>query len=234
MWYEGWCISNINIFWQRYLHFPLECHAFSIVDRLPNIVFHIFGSLSTNFLSAVILHKKKYFIERKLIIYAGIIIYTYAHNHTNTKARHIARELFAAWLIWRQIFERRKRVHILRHCIFSMAVIWLRPLMRVNRPRWCAFKEFRAISNNEKLNWLSESIDNRVSSFRTNGRYFPFEVRMSVKRYIHPRNKYKRPPDYKQLAVMYPEFREIAIMVRYSPAIYKLQYNKLHLPNYIT
>ncbi|XP_077257692.1 U6 small nuclear RNA (adenine-(43)-N(6))-methyltransferase isoform X1 [Temnothorax americanus] len=35
---------------------------------------------------------------------------------------------------------------------------------------------------------------------------------MSVRQYIHPRNKYKRPPDYKQLAVMYPEFREIAIM----------------------
>ncbi|KYQ60185.1 Putative methyltransferase METT10D [Trachymyrmex zeteki] len=35
---------------------------------------------------------------------------------------------------------------------------------------------------------------------------------MSVKQYIHPRNKYKRPPDYKQLAVLYPEFREIAIM----------------------
>lgn len=35
---------------------------------------------------------------------------------------------------------------------------------------------------------------------------------MNVKRYIHPRNKYKKPPDYKQLAVLYPEFREIAIM----------------------
>ncbi|KAG5346198.1 MET16 methyltransferase, partial [Acromyrmex charruanus] len=35
---------------------------------------------------------------------------------------------------------------------------------------------------------------------------------MSVKQYIHPRNKYKRSPDYKQLAVLYPEFREIAIM----------------------
>ncbi|KYN21317.1 Putative methyltransferase METT10D [Trachymyrmex cornetzi] len=35
---------------------------------------------------------------------------------------------------------------------------------------------------------------------------------MSVKQYMHPRNKYKRPPDYKQLAVLYPEFREIAIM----------------------
>ncbi|CAL1689636.1 unnamed protein product [Lasius platythorax] len=35
---------------------------------------------------------------------------------------------------------------------------------------------------------------------------------MNVKRYIHPRNKYKKPPDYKQLAVMYPEFREIAIV----------------------
>lgn len=33
-----------------------------------------------------------------------------------------------------------------------------------------------------------------------------------MKQYIHPRNKYKRPPDYKQLAVIYPEFREIAIM----------------------
>lgn len=37
-------------------------------------------------------------------------------------------------------------------------------------------------------------------------------VRMSVKQYIHPRNKYKRPSDYKRLAVMYPEFREIAVM----------------------
>ncbi|XP_050451458.1 U6 small nuclear RNA (adenine-(43)-N(6))-methyltransferase [Cataglyphis hispanica] len=35
---------------------------------------------------------------------------------------------------------------------------------------------------------------------------------MNVKKYIHPRNKYKKPPDYKQLAVLYPEFREIAIM----------------------
>ncbi|KYM95659.1 PREDICTED: methyltransferase-like protein 16 homolog [Cyphomyrmex costatus] len=35
---------------------------------------------------------------------------------------------------------------------------------------------------------------------------------MSVKQYIHPRNKYKRPPDYKQLAILYPEFREIAMM----------------------
>ncbi|XP_072747220.1 U6 small nuclear RNA (adenine-(43)-N(6))-methyltransferase [Anoplolepis gracilipes] len=35
---------------------------------------------------------------------------------------------------------------------------------------------------------------------------------MNVKRYIHPRNKYKKPPDYKQLAVLYPEFREIAIV----------------------
>ncbi|XP_011862229.1 PREDICTED: methyltransferase-like protein 16 homolog [Vollenhovia emeryi] len=35
---------------------------------------------------------------------------------------------------------------------------------------------------------------------------------MSVKKYIHPRNKYKRPPDYKQLAVLYPEFCRIATM----------------------
>ncbi|XP_011646547.1 U6 small nuclear RNA (adenine-(43)-N(6))-methyltransferase [Pogonomyrmex barbatus] len=35
---------------------------------------------------------------------------------------------------------------------------------------------------------------------------------MNVKKYIHPRNKYKRPPDYKKLAILYPEFREIAIM----------------------
>ncbi|KAM0726534.1 RNA N6-adenosine-methyltransferase mettl16 [Formica fusca] len=35
---------------------------------------------------------------------------------------------------------------------------------------------------------------------------------MNVKKYIHPRNKYKKPPDYKQLAVLYPEFRKIAIM----------------------
>ncbi|XP_011164524.2 U6 small nuclear RNA (adenine-(43)-N(6))-methyltransferase isoform X1 [Solenopsis invicta] len=35
---------------------------------------------------------------------------------------------------------------------------------------------------------------------------------MSVKQYIHPRNKYKQPPDYKQLAILYPEFREIAKM----------------------
>ncbi|XP_067213904.1 uncharacterized protein [Linepithema humile] len=35
---------------------------------------------------------------------------------------------------------------------------------------------------------------------------------MNVKKYIHPRNKYKKPPNYKQLAIMYPEFREVAIM----------------------
>lgn len=34
---------------------------------------------------------------------------------------------------------------------------------------------------------------------------------MNVKRYIHPRNKYKKPPDYKKLAIMYPEFRKVAI-----------------------
>ncbi|EZA50536.1 Methyltransferase-like protein [Ooceraea biroi] len=34
---------------------------------------------------------------------------------------------------------------------------------------------------------------------------------MSVRRYIHPRNKYKTPPDYKKLAIKYPEFRQIAI-----------------------
>ncbi|XP_032674246.1 U6 small nuclear RNA (adenine-(43)-N(6))-methyltransferase [Odontomachus brunneus] len=34
---------------------------------------------------------------------------------------------------------------------------------------------------------------------------------MHVKKYIHPRNKYKKSPDYKKLAIMYPEFREVAI-----------------------
>ncbi|XP_012536782.1 U6 small nuclear RNA (adenine-(43)-N(6))-methyltransferase [Monomorium pharaonis] len=48
--------------------------------------------------------------------------------------------------------------------------------------------------------------------FRTNEQFLSIRIRMSVKRYIHPRNKYKRPPDYKQLAIMYPEFREIAMM----------------------
>ncbi|XP_014474028.1 PREDICTED: methyltransferase-like protein 16 homolog [Dinoponera quadriceps] len=34
---------------------------------------------------------------------------------------------------------------------------------------------------------------------------------MHVKKYIHPRNKYKKPPDYKKLAIMYPEFRKVAV-----------------------
>jgi len=40
-------------------------------------------------------------------------------------------------------------------------------------------------------------------------------INMSVRKYIHPRNKYKTPPDYKKLAIKYPEFRQIAITVIY-------------------
>ena len=30
---------------------------------------------------------------------------------------------------------------------------------------------------------------------------------------MHPRNKYKEEPDFKKLAILYPEFRKVAIMV---------------------
>lgn len=31
---------------------------------------------------------------------------------------------------------------------------------------------------------------------------------MSMNRFMHPRNIYKTPPNFKQLAIEYPEFRE--------------------------
>ncbi|XP_046621903.1 U6 small nuclear RNA (adenine-(43)-N(6))-methyltransferase isoform X1 [Neodiprion virginianus] len=33
---------------------------------------------------------------------------------------------------------------------------------------------------------------------------------MSLRRFMHPRNKYKQEPNFKQLAILYPEFRKIA------------------------
>ncbi|XP_076627551.1 U6 small nuclear RNA (adenine-(43)-N(6))-methyltransferase [Colletes latitarsis] len=34
---------------------------------------------------------------------------------------------------------------------------------------------------------------------------------MSLRKFMHPKNKYKKAPDFKQLALLYPEFRNIAI-----------------------
>ncbi|XP_017880618.1 U6 small nuclear RNA (adenine-(43)-N(6))-methyltransferase [Ceratina calcarata] len=34
---------------------------------------------------------------------------------------------------------------------------------------------------------------------------------MSLRKFMHPRNKYKKVPDFKELALLYPEFRKIAI-----------------------
>lgn len=31
---------------------------------------------------------------------------------------------------------------------------------------------------------------------------------MSVNKYMHPRNIYKKPPDFKQMAIDFPEFRQ--------------------------
>lgn len=36
---------------------------------------------------------------------------------------------------------------------------------------------------------------------------------MSQNKYMHPRNIYKNPPDFKQLAISYPEFRKFAKQV---------------------
>lgn len=36
---------------------------------------------------------------------------------------------------------------------------------------------------------------------------------MSVNRFMHPRNIYKTPPDFNQLAIDYEEFRRISKMV---------------------
>lgn len=38
---------------------------------------------------------------------------------------------------------------------------------------------------------------------------------MSLRKFMHPRNKYKKIPDFKELALLYPEFRDIANIVRY-------------------
>ena len=38
---------------------------------------------------------------------------------------------------------------------------------------------------------------------------------MSLRKFMHPRNKYKKVPDFKELALLYSEFRNIAIVVSY-------------------
>lgn len=45
---------------------------------------------------------------------------------------------------------------------------------------------------------------------------------MSMNIYMHPRNIYKIPPDFTQLAVKYPEFREVGVLVRNSSFYYNL------------
>ena len=36
---------------------------------------------------------------------------------------------------------------------------------------------------------------------------------MSLRKFMHERNKYKEEPNFKKLAILYPEFRKIAITV---------------------
>lgn len=39
--------------------------------------------------------------------------------------------------------------------------------------------------------------------------------KMSLRKFMHKRNKYKEEPNFKQLAILYPEFREIATNVSF-------------------
>lgn len=43
---------------------------------------------------------------------------------------------------------------------------------------------------------------------------------MSMNNFIHPRNVYRNPPDFTQLALAYPELREFGTMVRVCPTLY--------------
>lgn len=66
---------------------------------------------------------------------------------------------------------------------------------------------------------------------------------MSLRKFMHPRNIYKKIPDFKKLVLLYPEFRDIAIVVSYifeqlfTIIIYSISYMNIiyiiYLMNYI-
>lgn len=66
---------------------------------------------------------------------------------------------------------------------------------------------------------------------------------MSLRKFMHPRNIYKKIPDFKKLVLLYPEFRDIAIVVSYifeqlfTIIIYTISYINIiyiiYLMNYI-
>lgn len=39
---------------------------------------------------------------------------------------------------------------------------------------------------------------------------------MSLNKFMHPRNLYRTPPNFKELAINFPEFRQFAKQVKYN------------------